>query len=125
MGPEPRTSSLIVPPPPTGPQPRLGAVRQGDGTRSRSSRRACAGKQRAAAAAELAFELQPLGDDRTRVLLHFDNEIPRPFNLLLRVAGIVRWTRGMHVKDLQGLKAYAEPPHRTYAGDVAHELPAA
>jgi uncharacterized protein YndB with AHSA1/START domain len=74
---------------------------------------------------KLAFELQPLGDSRTRVLLHFDNDIARPFNLLLRIAGVVRWTRGMHVKDLQGLKAYAEPPHKTYAGDVAHELLAA
>ena len=74
---------------------------------------------------KLAFELQPLSDSRTRVLLHFDNEIARPFNLLLRVAGVVRWTRGMHLKDLQGLKAYAEPPHRTYAGEVAEELLAA
>ncbi len=74
---------------------------------------------------KLAFELQPLGESRTWVLLHFDNDIARPFNLLLRVAGIVRWTRGMHLKDLQGLKAYAEPPHRTYAGEIAHELLAA
>lgn len=74
---------------------------------------------------KLAFALQPLSDTRTRVLLHFDNEIARPFNLLLRLAGIVRWTRAMHLKDLQGLKAYAEPPHRTYAGEVAKELLAA
>lgn len=74
---------------------------------------------------KLAFELQPLGDSRTRVLLHFDNDIARPFNLLLRLAGVVRWTRRMHVKDLQGLKDYAEPPHRTYAGELAHELRAA
>lgn len=74
---------------------------------------------------KLAFELQPLSENRTKVLLHFENDITRPFNLLLRVAGVVRWTRSMHVKDLQGLKAYAEPPHRTYAGEVAHELLAA
>lgn len=74
---------------------------------------------------KLVFELQPLPDGRTRVLLHFHNEIARPFNLLSRAAGIVRWTRRMHLKDLTGLKAYAEPPHRTYGGEVAHELLAA
>lgn len=51
----------------------------------------------------LVFELQPLSPSRTRVVLHFDNGIMRPFNLLQRVLGIVRWTREMHRKDLQGL----------------------
>jgi len=74
---------------------------------------------------KLVFELQPLTDRQTRVLLHFGNEIARPFNMVLRVAGVVRWTRAMHRKDLQGLKAYAEPPHRTYAGGAADELLAA
>lgn len=73
----------------------------------------------------LVFELEPLSPTRTRVHLHFDNKIMRPFNLILRVAGIVRWTREMHVKDLHGLKQYAEPPHKTYAGDPALELQAA
>lgn len=67
----------------------------------------------------------PLAPGRTRVHAHFDNAIRRPFNLILRVAGIVRWTRAMHRKDLAGLKRYAEPPHRTYAGEPAGELLAA
>lgn len=72
----------------------------------------------------VTFALEPLSPQRTRVLLHFDNSITPPFNLLMRVAGIVRWTRDMHRKDLAGLKRYAEPPHRTYAGDPA-TIPAA
>ena len=70
----------------------------------------------------LAFELNALAADRTRVVLHFDNDIARPFNLLLRLVGVVRWTREMHGKDLAGLKRYAEAPHRTYTGEPAHEL---
>lgn len=69
----------------------------------------------------LIFELTPLTVDRTRVVLHFENEITRPFNLLLRLFGVVRWTRAMHRKDLAGLKRYAEPPHRTYTGELAQE----
>jgi hypothetical protein len=73
----------------------------------------------------VAFDLEPLSPARTRVRLRFDNRIARPFNLVLRLAGIVRWTRAMHRKDLEGLKRYAEPPHRTYAGEPASELMAA
>jgi hypothetical protein len=69
----------------------------------------------------LAFELEPLGDSRTRVTLRFDNRIAWPFNAVLRLAGVVRWTREMHRKDLAGLKRYAEPPHRTYTGEPATE----
>ena len=72
--------------------------------------------------AVVAFELEPASDTRTRVVLRFTNEIARPFNVILRLAGIVRWTRAMHVKDLDGLKRYAEPPHRTYLGEPADEL---
>lgn len=72
--------------------------------------------------AVIAFELEPLSLDRTRVVLRFTNAIARPFNVIMRVAGIVRWTRAMHVKDLDGLKRYAEPPHRTYVGEPAQEL---
>lgn len=74
---------------------------------------------------KLVFELVPISPERTSVLLHFDNMINRPFNLIMRIAGIVRWTRGMHVKDLDGLKRYAEPPHRTYTGEAAGDLKAA
>ncbi len=64
----------------------------------------------------LTFELEPLGPARTRVVLRFRNTITRPFNVLLRVFGVVRWTRAMHNKDLDGLRRYAEPPRQTYAG---------
>jgi len=70
----------------------------------------------------VTFDLEPVTAETTRVTLRFDNRITPPFNVILRVAGIVRWTRAMHVKDLAGLKAYAEPPHRTYAGVSATEL---
>lgn len=73
----------------------------------------------------LAFNLEPIGSGSARVVLSFVNEIKRPFNLLLRLAGIVRWTRAMHRKDLSGLKRYAEPPHQTYTGEPATELIAA
>ncbi len=73
----------------------------------------------------LTFKLFPISASRTRVELHFDNAITRPFNLILRLAGIVRWTRSMHLKDLAGLKRYAEPPHQTYIGEPAVELQAA
>ena len=70
----------------------------------------------------LAFELEPLAPEMTRVRLVFNNRIARPFNVVLRLAGIVRWTREMHRKDLHGLKNYAETPHRTYTGEPATEL---
>lgn len=38
----------------------------------------------------LTFELEPAGADGTRVVLHFVNHISRPFNVLLRLFGIVR-----------------------------------
>lgn len=72
--------------------------------------------------AVIAFELEPLSVERTRVVLRFTNQIPRPFNVIMRLAGIIRWTRAMHVKDLDGLKRYAEPPHRTYVSESANEL---
>lgn len=70
----------------------------------------------------LAFELEPLPQGATRVILRFRNVIPRPFNVMLRLIGIVRWTRSMHRKDLDGLKRFSEPPHLTYAGQPAREI---
>lgn len=70
----------------------------------------------------LVFELEKLNDESTRVVLCFKNRIAQPFNLLLRLFGIVRWTRMMHCKDLNGLKRYAEPPHLTYIGKPAAEF---
>lgn len=64
----------------------------------------------------LRFDFEPLSASRTEVRLSFDNTLSRPFNVILRIAGIVRWTRRMHLKDLQGLKRYSEPPFVTYVG---------
>lgn len=64
----------------------------------------------------LHFHLSPIGADATRVILHFHNEITPPFNLILRLAGIVKWTRQMHGKDLDGLKRYIEK-RETYRGE--------
>ena len=71
----------------------------------------------------LAFKLTPLGADRTRVVLHFVNELPRPFNAIWRFAGLTKWTRQMHQKDLAGLKAYSEPPHRDADGQPVGRPP--
>jgi len=71
----------------------------------------------------LRFELEPLGADRSRVLLHFVNELPRPFNAIWHFAGLSRWTREMHRKDLAGLKAFSEPPHRDFDGRVVGRPP--
>jgi len=68
----------------------------------------------------LRFDFLPLSASRTEVRLSFDNTLSRPFNVVLRLAGIVRWTRKMHLKDLQGLKRYSEPPHLTYVGKPAN-----
>jgi uncharacterized protein YndB with AHSA1/START domain len=73
----------------------------------------------------LTFELEPIAETRTRVLLQFENTLSYPFNVLLRLFGIVRWTRSMHRKDLNGLKRYSEPPHRTYTDEPATELASA
>jgi hypothetical protein len=71
----------------------------------------------------LTFELRPMGGTRTRVLLHFVNELPRPFNAIWRFAGLTRWTRRMHTKDLMGLKAFAEPPHLDMMGQPVGRPP--
>ncbi|WP_322895729.1 MULTISPECIES: SRPBCC family protein [unclassified Yoonia] len=60
---------------------------------------------------KLTFKLHPEGDHQTRVLAHFTNELTRPFNAIWKFAGLSKWTREMHRKDLAGLKAFSEPPH--------------
>jgi hypothetical protein len=64
----------------------------------------------------LRFDFLPISPSQTEVHLIFQNTLARPFNVILRLAGIVRWTRKMHLKDLQGLKRYSEPPFLTYVG---------
>ncbi|MEM6955856.1 MAG: SRPBCC family protein [Myxococcota bacterium] len=64
----------------------------------------------------MTFELMPQANEQTRVHLHFENRFPRPFNAVWHFFGLSRWTRRMHVKDLEGLKAFCEPPHRDATG---------
>ncbi|MEO1657255.1 MAG: SRPBCC family protein [Pseudomonadota bacterium] len=56
----------------------------------------------------LDFHLMPIEPHQTRVLLAFRNDITPPFHLALRLFGVVRWTRDMHRKDLDGLKRFLE-----------------
>lgn len=66
----------------------------------------------------MVFKLEEVEAEKTRVVLSFVNRMPRPFNLIWHFAGISRWTRKMHVKDLEGLKAFSEPPHKDADGNV-------
>ncbi|MEM8561492.1 MAG: SRPBCC family protein [Pseudomonadota bacterium] len=63
----------------------------------------------------LDFHILPEGERDTKVLLHFRNTISRPFHVILRLAGVVKWTREMHLKDLDGLKRFIERSE-DYAG---------
>lgn len=67
----------------------------------------------------LSFLVEPHGPTTSQVTIDFQNNIRRPFNVLLHLAGIVRWTRKMHVKDLEGLKRFSEAPHVQYDGRPA------
>ncbi|MEM6863337.1 MAG: SRPBCC family protein [Myxococcota bacterium] len=73
----------------------------------------------------MTFEVEPLDAGRSRVHLRFVNELPRPFNAIWRFAGLSAWTRKTHRKDLEGLKAFAEPPHRDADGRVVGRTPSA
>lgn len=72
---------------------------------------------------KLTFELTPLGDAKTKVEAHFVNELPRPFNIIWKFAGLSKWTRKMHIKDLEGLKAFSEPPHKDATGKTVGRPP--
>jgi len=71
----------------------------------------------------LTFRLHPRGPGETRVVLDFENRFPRPFNAIWHFAGLSRWTRRMHRRDLDGLKAFSEPPHRDADGRVVGRPP--
>ncbi|MEM8649893.1 MAG: hypothetical protein AAGF54_05125 [Pseudomonadota bacterium] len=66
----------------------------------------------------MIFKLEELGTEKTKVILSFVNRMPPPFNLIWNFAGISKWTRKMHVKDLAGLQAFSEPPHKDADGNV-------
>lgn len=69
----------------------------------------------------LSFHLVPIDERQTKVILEFKNDISPPFHVLLRIFGVVKWTREMHRKDLDGLKRFCEPPHQTYTGEPAQQ----
>ncbi|MEL7273927.1 MAG: SRPBCC family protein [Pseudomonadota bacterium] len=71
----------------------------------------------------LTFELTSTGPEETRVDAHFVNQLTRPFNIIWKFAGLSNWTRKMHVKDLQGLKAFSEPPHKDATGNIVGRPP--
>lgn len=71
----------------------------------------------------LKFILTPKSETQTRVTLDFVNVLPRPFNALWRFAGLSAWTRKMHLKDLDGLKAFSAPPHRDATSTVVGHPP--
>jgi len=71
----------------------------------------------------LTFELRAKGERQTHVLAHFVNELPRPFNAIWKFAGLTKWTREMHRKDLAGLKAFSEPPHKDMTGQIVGRPP--
>ncbi|MEM6907820.1 MAG: hypothetical protein AAF494_04000 [Pseudomonadota bacterium] len=56
----------------------------------------------------LSFYLVEMGEETTRVLLSFRNDVTPPFHLMQRLIGITRWTREMHRKDLEGLQRFLE-----------------
>lgn len=56
----------------------------------------------------LSFYLVPVTAESTRIVLVFRNDITPPFHVVLRLLGIVRWTREMHRKDLEGLTRFVE-----------------
>ncbi|HAA16859.1 MAG TPA: hypothetical protein DCE41_36165 [Cytophagales bacterium] len=56
----------------------------------------------------LHFYFKSTEDSKTEVSLWFDNRLKKPSHILPYLFGIIRWTHSMHLKDLQGLKEYAE-----------------
>lgn len=63
------------------------------------------------------FYLTGSAEGSTKVLLHFRNTISPPFHVVLRLAGVVRWTRDMHKRDLDGLKRFIEQS-QDYRGEA-------
>lgn len=52
----------------------------------------------------LNFYLEPLSENKTKVLMKFKN----PFHLPAKVLNIVKWVRSIHLKNLAGLKKFVE-----------------
>ncbi|WP_422106502.1 SRPBCC domain-containing protein [Winogradskyella sp.] len=56
----------------------------------------------------LHFYFQERDNNNTNVMLYFDNTLKRPSHIFPHILGIIKWTHGMHLKDLAGLKKYVE-----------------
>jgi uncharacterized protein YndB with AHSA1/START domain len=56
----------------------------------------------------LDFDLHPISENKTEVRLNFVNTYQRPFQVPAKLFGIVKWTRALQIKDLEGLKKYSE-----------------
>ncbi|MEL6402511.1 MAG: SRPBCC family protein [Cyanobacteria bacterium J06626_4] len=56
----------------------------------------------------LDFNLCALSTTQTEVRLDFANTYQKPFQVPAKLLGIVKWTRALQIKDLEGLKAYSE-----------------
>lgn len=56
----------------------------------------------------LDFNLCALSTTQTEVTLDFANTYQKPFQVPAKLLGIVKWTRALQIKDLEGLKAYSE-----------------
>ncbi|MGD1841652.1 MAG: SRPBCC domain-containing protein [Thermonemataceae bacterium] len=54
------------------------------------------------------FILKELPDTKTEVSLWFDEKLKKPFFLIAYFGGVIDWVHKMHLKDLAGLKQYAE-----------------
>jgi len=62
----------------------------------------------------LTFDFRAVDANKTKVMLYFINELRRPFNAIWRFAGLTKWTRQMHLKDLKrpaGICRTAAPRH--------------
>lgn len=56
----------------------------------------------------LDFNLCALSETQTEVTLNFVNTYQKPFQVPAKLLGIVKWTRALQIKDLEGLKIYSE-----------------
>ncbi len=56
----------------------------------------------------LHFYLSRAENGQTKVALYFDNRLKRPSHIFPHLFGIIDWTHKMHLKDLAGLKKFAE-----------------
>ncbi|MEM9807398.1 MAG: SRPBCC family protein [Cyanobacteria bacterium P01_D01_bin.56] len=56
----------------------------------------------------LDFDLRSLSKAQTEVTLKFVNTYQKPFQVPAKLLGIVKWTRALQIKDLEGLKSYSE-----------------